>query len=173
MYDCMQLERGAEAEQKLVLKSVRRQISSETYPEFRRGYLLVSHPAHGTLIIRNSSHDFGRDRLLEVAYWSRKAIGRDWSKRDLLELDQEFLDTNFKSVFSNKLGSRRVEVDRSIEFLLDETEGIIQAYDTWKFATGIDTAWQELGSDAVLTGAHISNGFPYVVERLKLSLIHI
>ncbi|MBY0404754.1 MAG: ankyrin repeat domain-containing protein, partial [Cyanobacteria bacterium] len=36
--------------------------------EFRRGYLLASHPDHNTLVIRNSSTVFGRDLMKHPAY---------------------------------------------------------------------------------------------------------
>jgi hypothetical protein len=45
---------------------------SQMYVEFRRAYFLISDPEHGTLIIRNSSPDFGRDRLsaLTPIFWT-------------------------------------------------------------------------------------------------------
>ncbi|MBY0404944.1 MAG: hypothetical protein K2X66_13675, partial [Cyanobacteria bacterium] len=42
--------------------------------EFRRGYLLATHPEHGTLVIRNSSPVFGRDLLKHPAYYLKKSL---------------------------------------------------------------------------------------------------
>jgi ankyrin repeat protein len=42
--------------------------------EMRRGYLLISKPGEGTLIIRNSSPHFGRDLVKHPAYFIPKAL---------------------------------------------------------------------------------------------------
>jgi hypothetical protein len=41
---------------------------------FRRGFLMVSHPEQGTLVIRNSSPEFGRNLLPHPAYWMKESV---------------------------------------------------------------------------------------------------
>ncbi len=55
----------------------------KTLIEFRRGYLLASHPEHGTLIIRNSSKVFGRDTFKHAALYSHEML----DEKDLTTLD--------------------------------------------------------------------------------------
>jgi hypothetical protein len=49
-------------------------LDSQSIVEFRRAYLLVSNPKYGTLVIRNSSKEFGRDTMAHPAYFSPKAL---------------------------------------------------------------------------------------------------
>jgi hypothetical protein len=45
--------------------------------EFRRGYLLATHPEYGTLVVRNSSPAFGRDLMEHPAYLLPNALTLD------------------------------------------------------------------------------------------------
>ncbi|MBY0404765.1 MAG: hypothetical protein K2X66_12765 [Cyanobacteria bacterium] len=47
---------------------------------FRRGFLMVSHPEQGTLVIRNSSPEFGRNLLPHPAYWMKESVDIDQIK---------------------------------------------------------------------------------------------
>ncbi|MBY0403173.1 MAG: ankyrin repeat domain-containing protein [Cyanobacteria bacterium] len=48
--------------------------ASGAWVEFRRGYLLVTHPDDGTLVVRNSSPAFGRDLLRHPAYYLKTPL---------------------------------------------------------------------------------------------------
>ena len=50
------------------------ELDKDVIIELRRGYILASHPAHGSIIIRNSSHFFGRDLLQHPAYFSEGGL---------------------------------------------------------------------------------------------------
>ncbi len=63
-----------------------KKFDASTSIELRRSYISVSHPNHGTLIIRNSSRVFGRDLFPFPAYWSARHIPGPLPDSCLLEL---------------------------------------------------------------------------------------
>lgn len=157
--------------------------------EFRRAYLLASHPTFGTLVIRNSSPEFGRDTMSHPAYWRPDDIGEN--ALDRLDPDH---DTRFKHVMSpelyfspedaamakrswlaNKLlplsaseRQRLTEVPTPTEAmrpLLDTILKVKDEYRRWKFDTEAFEGDNFLG--------HLSPGFKPMIESLRFwNLMH-
>ncbi|RMG44650.1 MAG: ankyrin repeat domain-containing protein [Candidatus Dadabacteria bacterium] len=148
-------------------------LDPETFIELRRAYILVSNPAHGTLLIRNSSRVFGRDRFNHPAYWCPPDEG-NFSVKELLNLTPDFIDSYHRSrsreFFSiiDPVINREPDFDYHIGFLLREVKGLKQAYSSWKFDSHIATAWQKDKESNLLElkGGHYSPGFPELVNFL-------
>jgi hypothetical protein len=116
-------------------------IDDKTLIELRRGYLLVSHPAHGTLVVRNSSYVFGRDTMNKVAYYSPKAM----TENDLLTLNPE-KDNRFSSVLNDNYYMSSSQAPKSFDFLLGQVSKLKQDYAHWKFnPEGFDESGQFIG----------------------------
>lgn len=98
-----------------------------TLIEFRRGYLLVSHPGQGTLVIRNSSYVFGRDKMPHVAYYSETAM----TEADLTTLDPAN-DYRFKNILTSNLYVSS-QFPATLKFLLGELMALKSDYRKWKF----------------------------------------
>jgi uncharacterized protein YjbI with pentapeptide repeats len=157
-------------------------ISPDTYIEYRRAYILVSDPSHGTLVVRTSSEHFGRDRLPFVAGWSPKGLGNGFSKEDLQSLDRPAFEREFDSILDPELNvpryrqvegawTARFEVGEKIDTLLSTLEGVREAYMGWRFNTDRYTAWSTLpdpdgGEIHRLTGAFRSEGFGTFTDAL-------
>ncbi|MBY0403708.1 MAG: hypothetical protein K2X66_07395, partial [Cyanobacteria bacterium] len=116
-------------------------IDEKTIIELRRGYLLVSHPEHGTLVVRNSSYVFGRDTMSQVAYYSKKAM----TENDLLTLNPE-KDNRFTSVLNDNYYMPSSQTPKSWDFLLGQVSKLKQDYAHWKFnPEGFDENGQFIG----------------------------
>jgi hypothetical protein len=108
-------------------------LDPQTVIEFRRGYVLASHPDRGTLLVRNSSLVFGRDLLWEPAYYSEKAL----TLKELKKLDSEeaLKSWGFTRILDPKL-YQSSKVDgfvQNLETLLDELFHVREAYSKWRF----------------------------------------
>jgi hypothetical protein len=153
-----------------------------TYVEERRAYKLISHPDHGTLVIRNSSPAFGRDRLPYVAAWSPLGIGTGISLEELQNLNHTNLRNRFTDVLEPELytptqigvgeGAKYImKEERAIHQLLSMYEGVCQEYSDWRCNTNRYTAWATFSEDDGskfhrLKGLHRSQGFGHLVEAL-------
>ena len=109
--------------------------NEDWYIEQRRAYTLISSKAHGqkaTLIVRNSSHFYGRDRLDHPVYVSFKHL----SDEDLLSLDREIIENPSKfmpwqALLKNTRG-RNVEKEvAKIEALLDVMDDVDLKFSQW------------------------------------------
>jgi hypothetical protein len=78
-------------------------LDSQTVIEFRRGYLLVTNPKFGTLVIRNSSKEFGRNILSNVAYWTRVAYRRGYRYDDLIHITPDQIESKMRPVLAPKV----------------------------------------------------------------------
>jgi len=146
--------------------------NSKTLIEFRRAYLLVSNPEHGTLIIRNSSPLFGRDAFKHPAYWSPRGIENGFTESDILGLDDQLVAETFAHILDREVNQQGKGLREGLTFLLNELCGVIYDYGKWKWDTGIDTAWQTLpdlgaGEESILIGGNKSPGFHHVVNLLE------
>lgn len=103
-------------------------LDSETVIEFRRGYLSVSSPSFGTLIVRNSSFVFGRDTLPHAAYFSPLYF----SETELLSMDPAN-SSNFKKILDPNLYRENKSIATKLEGLLNQIFKIKKEYANWKF----------------------------------------
>lgn len=141
------------------------------FVEFRRAYLLISHPNHGTLIIRNSSPEFGRDSMAHPAYWSPKGLGKGFTQKDLLGIRPEFLNAEFTPILHIPINHHYVGLDDHADFLLNHLIGVKEAYRAWKFDTNYYTAWHRMPKKSVeLKGGYLSSGFKHLADSLETRL---
>lgn len=148
-------------------------LDSNTMLEFRRGYLLVSHPKQGTLVIRNSSLVFGRDTLRNVAYWSKIGYRSGYTYNDLLNITREHIQREMLPVLHHKvLDSTRAT--ESVYFLLRQLDVVRDLNRRLKFDTEPSDAFtddpktgRKILSD---TGGYRSPGFRDIVLFLKKRL---
>lgn len=130
----------------------------DTLVEFRRGYLLVSLPGHGTLLIRNSSPAFGRDLLPHPAYFSPEAM----SQADLRTLDPA-TDSRFTHLLDPVLYKQR-GFDRHLKTLIGVLMNVKDDYRKWKFDT---TAF-----NGETFSGYKSPGFAAMVQELNRMILH-
>lgn len=146
-----------------------RDFASECYVEFRRSYLLISHPTDGTLLIRNSSKDFGRDRFQRTAYWSPKGIGNGFTAGELQSVTSDSIHKlGFESILEPSLNDRHYGFQKSLDLLLDNLFALKDKISGWKFDTRLTSAWyQSPGLQPRLVGGYNSEGFPALVSFLE------
>lgn len=147
---------------------------SRSWIEFRRAYLLVSHPDFGTLLIRNSSPEYGRNSLRAPALYSRKGIGNGFTSDNLHDLSPAYITKEFTPLLHPSIngavhrGAKPDALPHCVE-LLKQLRAVQERYRAWKFDTQEFTAWRGNPSDdsKELIGGHFSPGFPSVVEALE------
>ena len=126
-------------------KPIPMEFDKRTWIEMRRGYILVSHPTHGTLIIRNSSHDFGRDGLSHPVYWRRDGLSaKHMSKQELLDLTPDVIEKRFSPITKPNINRPELKLDEHVDFLLKHFIGIKHSLDNWKFGTNYYTSAETL-----------------------------
>jgi ankyrin repeat protein len=146
-------------------------IGPERFIIQRQAYMLACTP-EGTVLIRNSSDQFGRDTMLHPAYWSNKIR---WNPKDaedaqgiqeaLLSLNQSMISEYFEPI----LHIRHYMGDELEEFVPGLSAGIHallafkQCLTAFTYDT-LETAWHKDGS---LKGGHFSKGFSKWVDKLE------
>lgn len=146
-----------------------RKFRSDIFIELRRGYYLVSDPEHGTLIIRNSSPDFGRDKLPDVAFWSPHGVDHGFTEADILAFNLPTLQIgDFRHITDPALYRKSENAVSHIRVLEQNLIDLIDHFHRWTFDTS-ETAWQHSSDDGepVLVGGHLSEGFGAVVGFLE------
>lgn len=103
----------------------------DTLIEFRRGYLLVSHPDRGTLLIRNSSHVFGRNLMAEPAYYTPKALTVNEIK-SLAPTPDIRKQLGFQRILAPELNRRR-GFQHDLDSLLNDLMIMKKSFAHWKF----------------------------------------
>lgn len=132
--------------------------------EFRRGYLLVTNPAHGTLVIRNSSQVFGRDLMKHVAYYCDGSFPIE--KMSSIDPDKD--KKHFSPVFSADLYSPSVsKYESNLTFLTSELLNLKANYQDWKLRTVKERAFGETPHGRDFIGCSASEGLPHIVQYLK------
>jgi hypothetical protein len=156
-YSCFSIDSKSSQE-------VTRTVDSRTTVSLRQGYYLVSNPNYGTLIIRNSSPEFGRTLMTDSAIYLTATVTRQLSAEDLKFPSQQVLNSG-----TNPIEIKDLDRIRGINFLIDELQGTLQLYRNWKFDTTSTGAWQDLfeAGEKQLVGAHLSPGFGEFVAHLK------
>lgn len=158
-------------------------LGRETVVAFRRACILVSHPSHGTLVIRNSSHTFGRDRFRHFASWSP----RSYSKTKIVGLTQKEIERDFMAVTSstyfrhyaphdsrNRLthsinelrrDNRTIqEATQPLTFLIGQATTVRAALSRMKFDANISTAWSPEGQ---MIGGYRSPLFASMIDLIE------
>lgn len=105
--------------------------------ELRRSYVVISKRDAGTLVVRNSSHYFGRDLLEEPAYYHSF---REYSQgADLFTPNQDlktpFMDERFYCVLEKGLNRTKEEQRQNharIQELIESFDGVMARYNHWK-----------------------------------------
>lgn len=112
--------------------------NSKLSVELRRAYIVVSKPALGSLVIRNSSHFFGRDLLPDAAYYLPDKVyttGTNLFNPDTdIELPQNALNDSPQCAFAAGINAPQDQKKNhnKIEKLLEEFEQAMEPYVAWK-----------------------------------------
>ncbi|MBY0402993.1 MAG: hypothetical protein K2X66_03785, partial [Cyanobacteria bacterium] len=126
--------------------------------EFRRGYLLVTHPEKGTLVIRNSSPVFGRDLLRHPAYYLKKPL----TPEGILTFDPRTLTDQDSILYREHYPNKNNSDTHSAKSLSALTNSLLEINTRYrKFK--LDTEAFDNGS---FTGQH-SPGLPKLVNVLN------
>jgi ankyrin repeat protein len=126
--------------------------------EFRRGYLVASHPNRGTLVIRNSSPAFGRDALRHPAYY----LKQPFTVAELMDFDPRGLQDSDSILHRDHYPNQKDNSDwsaHSISFLTDGLIALQRNYQKFKLDT-------EAFENGFFTG-HLSPGLPKMVKALN------
>jgi hypothetical protein len=145
-------------------------LDPETMMEFRRGYLLVSNPRRGTLVIRNSSKVFGRKTLRNVAYWAPWGYRNGFSYEELLDTSQRNIERWMHPVLDARVVKSK-ESTESIYFLLRQLDVIRDFNRRQKFETFHSDAFvRDVETKKVHLaefGGYRASGFRPIVEFLN------
>lgn len=147
-------------------KTVLQRFDPKTFVEFRRAYLLISHPEYGTLLIRNSSPDFGKDAFEHPVYWSQRGIGKGFTKDQLLNLDDKLLFGHFHNFLETEMYRHKPATTGHLHALTEQLMAIKGDYARWKFDTRKITAFDldEVTDKYTLLGGFHSDGFSNLVK---------
>lgn len=105
-----------------------RTMDPQTLIEFRRGYILITHPTEGTLVIKNASGTFGRGNLNGTAYYMKPALDKDG-----IEL---FTPQDHHHILKSILHPDNVTAyNKSIPYLLNQYDLFQANYQLWKVNT--------------------------------------
>ncbi|MBY0403507.1 MAG: ankyrin repeat domain-containing protein [Cyanobacteria bacterium] len=126
--------------------------------EFRRGYLLVSQPNMGTLIVRNSSPAFGRDLLRHPAYFMKQAL----TASEILTFNPQTLSDE-QSVLSRDHYPHQTNESTDSENAITDLTNILlnikNKYRMFKLDTEAFQQQEFIG--------HLSPGLPKLVKHLN------
>lgn len=145
--------------------------------EMRRAYLVLSKPGLGSLVIRNSSPVFGRDKLAEPGYYHpNRTYGQ---ANPLFDPDLDLKEPDFKSVLSKELHrdpNSRVQYHENMQALMAEFDGVMQTYTQWKcgFKDGKAPAgFAALLNSALMSGMENGLGSPFGKHKnLRLAWVN-
>lgn len=145
-------------------------LSPDTMMEFRRGYIMVSNPVHGTLIIRNSSKIFGRNVLKHPAYWTPKGYRKEFSYNELLNITREQIESTMGHVLAPGVALNSLNTD-PIYALLRQLDVIRDKNRRLKFETSSREAFVRDATSGKIAlsehGGYRSPGFRGIVEFLR------
>jgi len=133
---------------------------------FYRGALVASHPRHGTIVVRNSSAEFGRDLLPHPCMFLERPK-RGEEALDIRALTPQSVEQQFRSFFDPHLYRHRQSPQSHMQFLLSHLRAVCEDYAAWKFDTRRETAWSQSEFGTLQTGGHFSLGLKAVVGYLE------
>lgn len=135
--------------------------------ELRRAYLLIADEEHGTLLVRNSSARFGRDRLPHPVMWSPNPYLLGAKGRNSDALSPGDISSDFQPFLKCEIYRQVFTQTSALPQLVDRALMVREALASWKFETRHHRSWEGEGDDAWLLGGHNSRGFGNVVKMLK------
>ncbi|MBY0405156.1 MAG: ankyrin repeat domain-containing protein [Cyanobacteria bacterium] len=131
--------------------------NTKTLVEFRRGYLLISDPENGTLIIRNSSSTFGRNLLKHPGYW----LPRSYNLAEITRFNPQRLFSSDSIL--HKYHYMKAGNDKKIETLTSQLKALKEEYRRYKLDT---EAFEDYHQNKHFTG-HLSPGFLKIISMLN------
>jgi ankyrin repeat protein len=131
---------------------------SSALVEFRRGYLLVSQPNMGTLIVRNSSPAFGRDLLRHPAYFMKHPL----TASEILTFNPKTLSDE-QSILSRDHYPHQTNASTDSENAITDLTNILLAIKNKYRMFKLDT---EAFQNNTFVG-HLSPGLPKLVKHLN------
>lgn len=145
--------------------------------ELRRAYIAISQPGQGTLVVRNSSHHYGRDLLPELAYFSPERV---YSGGEELVDPQDLLVGNgFQSLLAKPLHQTlelQKETHQKVLALRTAFEDVMSRYTDWKcgFKDGAaPLGFTPLLSLALKSAEHQGQSTPFGKEKgVRLAWVH-
>ena len=146
-------------------------LKPDTTIVFWRGGLLVS-SIDGTLFIRNSSLKFGRDLVLEPAYYHprrfiKPSLEDHQISNVLNSINPLKLERSFKHILQANLYQNNEVKFESIKKLLAQLYLVSQDIRKWQCDMDYNTAWfSEAGEEDYIVGAYKSPGFARTVDFL-------
>lgn len=151
-----------------------------THIEFRRAYIAVYHPDHGTLVIRNSSPSFGRSSMPHPAYWQPPDTLQSWLPKfvsaflphrgidHVRNLTPESLEREYLEVLDPLIYLQHTTNVPHLAFLVDQIQLVTKDYAAWKFNSDVATAWKtDAANNDQLVGGYLSPGFRSVLAYLE------
>lgn len=147
--------------------------------ELRRAYILISHPEHGTLVIRNSSPEFGREQLPYTALWCKAPYNHLFGyfiKKSawLHDLDPRLIKNGIlTSIIDQKAYRAGFEDGQHIPFLVDSLWALRSYLRAWKYDTGAssyEVIHPRQNSEPAQPLERASPGFGKVLNNLWLRL---
>ena len=135
-------------------------LSKNTKVYMRQGYMLVTNPHFGSLLIRNSSPQFGRTLLPYTSRYFEYEL-TNAAEEEFSRPTERLLHSGVNSV---DLYDRESLI--RVNFLIDELICVHTEFGKFKFDTSPETAWLEDDGQKVLVGGHKSRGFKSAVDKI-------
>lgn len=141
----------------------------DAFIELRRGYLLYSTEQNGTLLIRNSSRVYGRNKLRHAAYWGTFGYSSNVTAQNILSIGTNFIENKFYPLINVPAEAtwQGVVTELHIANLLAELKLILETYAKWKFDTDPKTAFTK---DGEMIGGFHSPGFIPLLDFLEAKI---
>lgn len=144
--------------------------------EMRRAYIAISKPGLGTLVIRNSSHQFGRDLLPMPAYYGAMKVYGDGMDR--VEPEDVLGGNGFLHVLNKTLNHAegQQENQEQISALLEAFDQVMSKYVAWKcdFKNGIPPqGFVEILKTALMSAKGDGASSPFgKIKNLRLAWVN-
>ncbi len=137
---------------------IQKSFDRELTIELRRGYVAISHPRKGTVVVGNASSVFGYDAfpytigLFSPAHFDHTTI---------TELDQKKLGSRFRPIYELEKNHNLLA---NANDLIDEYFGLWQLCSAWLCDMRRETYWNEFGREQ---GGWRSPGFRFLTDFLE------
>lgn len=147
--------------------------------EMRRAYAVISQPELGTLVIRNSSHYFGRDLLANPAYYNptrHYTEGANLLDPSVLKKERGLLNWNGFFNVLDKPMNKHPEHHEKIAALLNAFDGVMLPYTDWKcgFKDGkAPKGMEELLRTGLMTAINLGASSPFPkAKNIRLAWVN-
>lgn len=147
-------------------------LSPDTAVYLWQGLAITSHPAHGTLVIRNSSPERGRHLLLHPSYFSSDHHRGTLTHEDLCRLTPANFNDYFEfHILDRLLYEDQGDISHDLTALTDQYYAFRHSMYDWYCCTDTVRQSREVhtpeGTIRRLTGAHQSPGFSVFIQFLR------